>query len=196
MTDKKKTIKIIALVLISIVFLFMFYNTFFKAKKKPANRPAKTQSPQVSVTVPQNTILNETGVVTLPVSETASGNGPNGLVQPFRPLIPNIFEALTGKKKGIKQDVEIAKPISEAVKTIVKILEPQALTEQEKMSIAKDFHFKGSILSSKSAVAIINDEFIHVGDTVNGYTVASISERQVSLDTGRGTIILEIMTYE
>ena len=72
------------------------------------------------------------------------------------------------------------KPISDIIKKLVKIIDPPFLSDQEKMNISQDLNFKGSILSSKSAVAIINDEFIHVGDSVNGYKVASISEQQVT----------------
>jgi len=196
MTDKKKTIKIIALVLISILFLFMFYNTFFKTKKNSVRRSVKNQPPKVDVIVPGNTISRQTNGVTLPIPETGPGNRPHVSVQPFRPVIPNIFEVMPGVEKAPKKDTQISKPISEAVKTLVKILEPQVLTEQEKMNISHELQFNGSILSGKNAVAIINDEFIHVGDTVNGYKVASISEQQVFIDTGRGTIILEIMPNE
>ena len=79
---------------------------------------------------------------------------------------------------------------------VVKPKKPPAMSEQEKNSFRQALEFKGSILSSTRAVAIINGEFIHVGDKINGYKVTSISEKQVNIDTGRGMITLEIMKNE
>jgi len=198
MTDKKKTIKTIALVLISIVFLFMFYTTFFKAKKNSNKTAIKKQPSKVStitkLPATAKTAAAQNQTVTFPVS----GDDPAGdlafSAQPFKPAIPDIFKPYI--KDIIVPIKEKPKLISNAVKKLAKILESQPLSDQEKMSISQDLNFTGSILSSKSAVAIINNEFIHVGDKVNGYKVASISEQQVTIDTGRGKIILEIMTHE
>lgn len=204
MTDKKKTIKTIALVLIAIIFLFMFHNTFFKAKKKSGKAELKKQPTKVVGTIlPERTAIKQTETVTIPVSGPDPAGNIVFSVQPYKSIIPNIFEPpdsvkpVPKKEKEKPEPIEPAKPLSDAVKSLLKkIVEPLPLSEEEKSSISRDLHFKGSILSSKSAVAIINDEFIHVGDYVNGYKVASISEQQVFIDTGRGTIILEIMTYE
>ncbi len=196
MTDKKKTIKTIVLVLISFIFLFMFYTTFFKAKKNSNKMAVKKQASKVSTVLPAKTVAAQNQTVTLPIS----GDNPAGdiafSVQPFKPVIPDIFKPYVSKKIIPIKEKEKPKLISNAVKKLVKILESPPLSDQEKMNISQELNFTGSILSSKSAVAIINNEFIHVGDKVNGYKVASISEQQVTLDTGRGKIILEIMTHE
>jgi len=201
MTDKKKTIKIIALALISIVFLFMFYTTFFKAKKNSNKTAIKKQSSKVSTITPPataKTVATQNQTVTLPIL----GDDPAGdlafSVQPFKPDIPDIFMPYVSEKIIPIKENEKEKPklLSNAVKKLVKILESPPLSDPEKMSISQDLNFTGSILSRNSAVAIINNEFIHVGDKVNGYKVASISEKQVTIDTGRGKIILEIMTHE
>ena len=210
MTDKKKTIKTIALVLIAIIFLFMFYNTFFKAKKNSGKAALKKQPTKVVGTIlPQRTAPKQTETVTIPVSGSDPAGNIAFSVQPYKSIIPNIFEPPDSVKPVPKKEEEkpkpievakpigVAKPITDAVKSLVKkIVELPPLSEQEKSSISQELDFKGSILSSTGAVAIINDEFIHVGDSVNGYKVASISEQQVFIDTGRGTIILEIMTHE
>ncbi|MBC8442441.1 MAG: hypothetical protein H8D87_22490 [Deltaproteobacteria bacterium] len=198
MKDKNKTIKTIALVLIAIIFLSMFYNTFFKAKKNSGKAALKKQPTKVVGTIqPQRTAPTQAETVTIPVSGSDPAGNTAFSVQPFKSIIPNIFEPPDSVKFVPKKEKEEPKPIADAVKSLVKkIVEPSPLSDQEKESISQDFQFTGSILSSKGAVAIINDEFIHVGDIVNGYKVASISEQQVFIDTGRGTIILEIMTYE
>jgi len=197
MTDKKKTIKTIALVLISIVFLFMFYNTFFKTKKNSRNSALKKQPPKVTTVMPEKIKPLHTGAVTLQVSGSDPAGTDDFPAQPFKPVIRDIFKPADNVKFVPKKEEEEPKPIVDAVKSLVKkIVEPLPLSDQEKSSISQDLHFKGSVLSSKGAVAIINDEFIHVGDYVNGYKVASISAQQVFIDTGRGTIILEIMKNE
>ena len=198
MTDKKKTIKTIALVLIAIIFLFMFYNTFFKTKKNSGKAALKKQPTKVVGTIlPQRGAPTQTETVTIPVSGSDPAGNIAFSVQPFKPVISNIFEPPDSVKPVPKKENEKPNPIADAVKSFVKkIVELPPLSEQEKSSISQDLDFKGSILSRKNAVAIINNEFIHVGDYVNGYKVASISEQQVFIDTGRGMIILEIMTYE
>ena len=197
MTDKKKTIKTIALVLIAIIFLFMFYNTFFKAKKNSGKAALKKQPTKVVGTIlPQRTAPKQTETVTIPVSGSDPAGNIAFSVQPYKSIIPNIFESPDSIKPVPKKENGEPKPIGDNVKSLVKKIVEPPLSEQEKSSISQEFDFKGSILSSTGAVAIINDEFIHVGDSVNGYKVASISEQQVFIDTGRGTIILEIMTYE
>ena len=202
MKDKKKTIKTIALALISIIFLFMLYNTFFKSKKNSNKTSIKKQSPEVTAIRPEQTIPMKTDEVILQATGTDSEGNIDFSIPGFKPDINNIFKPFVKDKPVPKKEQEMKKPnpdpkpISDIIKKLVKIIDPPFLSVQEKMNISQDLNFKGSILSSKSAVAIINDEFIHVGDSVNGYKVASISEQQVTIDTGRGTIILEIMTHE
>ncbi|MBT3175675.1 MAG: hypothetical protein HOG03_05250 [Desulfobacula sp.] len=202
MKDKKKTIKTIALALISIIFLFMLYNTFFKSKKNSNKTSIKKQSPEVTAIRPEQTIPMKTDEVILQATGTDSEGNIDFSIPGFKPDINNIFKPFVKDKPVPKKEQEMKKPnpdpkpISDIIKKLVKIIDPPFLSDQEKMNISQDLNFKGSILSSKSAVAIINDEFIHVGDSVNGYKVASISEQQVTIDTGRGTIILEIMTHE
>jgi hypothetical protein len=197
MTDKKKTIKTIALVLISFVFLFMLYTTFFKAKKNSTKTAVKKQPPKIVATLPETVTPPQTQKAAVP----GSGSDPGHIKVPaksFKPDIPRIFKPFISVKAVFKMEKEKAEAIlaeSLKKKALTKILPD--LSEQEKNSISQDLDFKGSILSSSNnAVAIINNEFIHVGDSVNGYKVASISEQQVTIDTGRGTIILEIMTHE
>lgn len=198
MTDKKKTIKTIALVLISIIFLFMLYSTFFKTKKNSGKTSVKKQPQKVSIVLSEKNTAGQTQTVTLLVPGSDPAENVIFFVQPFISVIPDIFKSYVSDKIVPKKEKEKEKPklISDTIKKLVKIMEPPPLSDQEKTSISQELNFTGSILSSKSAVAIINNEFIHVGDSVNGYKVASISEQQVTLDTGRGTIILEIMTYE
>jgi hypothetical protein len=201
MTDKKK-IKTIVLVLISFIFLFMFYNTFFKSKKN-ASRPApKKQTLQPAAILPGKVPAIQAKKITIPVSEPnpAGGTGVSiqGVsIQAFKPFIPDIFEPFIPDKSSSQSDTKKLEPgLADSLKRLVTTKILPVLSEQEKNSISQGLDFKGSILSSNNAVAIINDEFIHVGDNVNGYKVASISEQQVAIDTGRGTIILEIMTHE
>ena len=169
MTDKKKTIKTIALVLISIIFLFMVYNTFFKTKKNSNNTAVKKQPSKVSTVLAVKTTTGQPLTVTLPVSGADPGGDIVFSVQPFKPVIPDIFKPYVKEKiipiKEKEKEKEKPKLIANAVKKIVKILESPPLSDQEKTSISQDLNFTGSILSSKSAVAIINNEFIHVGES-------------------------------
>ena len=198
MADKKKNIKIIALVLISFVFLFMFYKTFFKSKQKGVQTAVRTQTPAARAVIPEPAPAGQTQTVTLPVTGKDSTENDSYTAPPFKIIVQDIFKPHETEKILPEKEIEKDKPklVSQAVKKIVRIMESPPLSEEEKASISQELNFTGSILSSNSAVAIINSEFIHVGDQVNGYKVESISERHVTIDTGRGKIILEIMTHD
>ncbi len=196
MTDKKKIIKAIVLILVAIIFFAMFYITFFKAKKNQAKPVVKKQTQKLSTAIPENTIPS-THDTSIPQS---SGSNNIEIVKnpaiPFNDNVKNIFELSDTVKMALKSKQKKSKPVSVPPKRVAKTKKLPMLSAQEKISIQQTLQYKGSILTSSSSVAIINGAFIHVGDKVNGYKVTSISEKQVNIDTGRGMIILEIMKHE
>ncbi|MCK5096588.1 MAG: hypothetical protein KAR45_00715 [Desulfobacteraceae bacterium] len=196
MADKKKNIKTIVLILISMFFLFMIYNTFFKTKKSPGRPALKTQPQKVINILPENIPIPQQAGAAAQVPGSDTGKTVETRVQPFEYTITHIFEPSDIIKTARKKKSESLKMISDAIKMVVKPKNAPAMSEQEKISFKQALEFKGSILSNTGAVAIINREFIHVGDKINGYKVTSISEKQVNIDTGRGMITLEIMKNE
>lgn len=183
MSNKKTTIKTIALLVISVIFLVMVYITFFKTGKTIEPPVAKEPAKQTSLAVPQTAIPPVQNKAKMP--ETGDETVETGPV-PFKKNIRNIFLPPDKAKTEFERPLETP----ESLKNIT------GLSEQEKADIQKALQFKGSMISNSNTVAIINDMFLHVGDTVNGYKITSISEKQVFLDTRRGMIILEIMKHE
>ncbi len=67
------------------------------------------------------------------------------------------------------------------------------LTDAEKASIRDTLLLTGVITHGNRAVAIINGGFFHIHDLVNGYTIVSINEKKVTIDTRQGLIDLGMM---
>jgi hypothetical protein len=202
MENKKQTIKMAAVILISLIFLFMVYITFFKAKApsdKPKLKSPATHSAQGNksrVTPPQTS--GAKARETVKKRESVPDNGAIGeaILRPFKHEIKNIFFLSDAAKKLLESRIEKPVPPPAPPKEVVKAKKRVPLSEQEKIDIHQALQFKGSILSSTRSVAIINGSFFHVGDRVNGYKITSISEKKVNIDTGRGLLTLELMTHE
>ena len=69
-------------------------------------------------------------------------------------------------------------------------------SSEDLIRIKGNFHFQGSIIGERDAVAIINEQFVHVGDSLQGFTVASITENRVALVQGDASITLEMIPHD
>lgn len=189
MKNKLQLIKTGAMVLTAVVFFFMVYSTFFKAKTstdKPGLKNQETPSTQDSRAQSQNTAISDPKTVTQEVSVPDTGDT---VWVSFKYDIKDVFSPSDAAKKDLEKKAENTKNIPVSQQTV-------PLSEPEQESIRQALQFKGSIISQHQSVAIINGEFFHVGDRVNGYTVRSISEKKVDIDTGRGLLSLELVTHE
>jgi hypothetical protein len=52
---------------------------------------------------------------------------------------------------------------------------------------------KGTIVGGKKPIAIINDQFVRMGDRIGEYRVVRIGKKEVLLDSGNGRVVLEIL---
>lgn len=58
------------------------------------------------------------------------------------------------------------------------------------------FKLKGTIVGQEGSIAIIDNRFLRSGDWIGGYRVAKIGKKNVLLDSGDRTILLEILKNE
>ena len=162
-----KKIKQIALAVIAVVFVITFYMTFFK--NKPAlfrSKPTPLPSP-----INPNALLDVPAVnQPMPIEKEASIL--------FQYPIRDIFKA---QRSLLKQTPAIKKAA------------PKPLSQEEIQTIRSELTFKGAILNGGQAVAIIDNGFFHVGDTIGPYKIVSISDRNVRIDTLRGIVTLEMI---
>ena len=176
----------IILVFVSLGFITMVYFTFFH-KKKPGSKPVGIIRTIENIRTAARIITGSNDKQVLPPSVPKK---PDIVAALFQPDIVDIFNPSPEIKKiFVKKEVKVEK------EPVIKEKKP-AMSKEEKAMIRQALVFKGSVLHGTSAVAIINDAFIHVGDRINGFKVSAISENEVLIDTGEGMIKLEIMKYE
>lgn len=186
MGASKENIKKGIMGMVFLVFLIMIYITFFsnKAPDETHTIPADQRAAQPRVqpetrTVPR--VQPQAGdIAPLPaLVESPSLEPARKLV--FHPLIRDIFQMspLPGSGEGEPE----------------KGME-HALSAKELEALKNALRFKGSILYGTGAVAVINNAFYHIGDTLNGHRIVFISEKEVWIDTIGGTLKLEILNYE
>ncbi len=190
MGASKENIKKGIMGIVFLVFLIMIYITFFsnKAPDETHTVPAGQRAAQPRVqpetrTVPRvqpeaDEIVPLPALVESPPLEPA-----RKLV--FHPLIRDIFQRtlspvpLPGSGEGEPE---------KGMET--------ALSAKELEALKNTLKFSGSILYNTGAVAVINNAFYHIGDTLNGHRIVFISEKEVWIDTIGGTLKLEILNYE
>jgi hypothetical protein len=68
--------------------------------------------------------------------------------------------------------------------------------EPETLKDSPPLKLRGTIFGDKSAIAIINDQFLRSGDWIGEYRIAQIGKKEVLLDSGDHKIRLEIFNNE
>lgn len=178
--ETKLSKKKIALVsVVSLVFIFMVYKTFFKGKSSGGTHPpsvAVVSSPRTPSTVDSQISSKPE----LNVSMELIGQLEKGPDIEFNPDIRDIF------KEPVQRMKKNQAPVNLPVKS-------KSLTMAEKKTFYNQYRFKGAILMGTRSVAIINDAFYHVGDSIDGYRIVSISEKNIKFDTNRGILKLKII---
>lgn len=174
MSLKKEKIKQIALGVVAVVFAITFYMTFFKNKSGPHPVSSRSAPAAPPSSINTNALLN---------------------VQPVNPPLPI----------GKESNIAFQYPIRDIFKAQLSFLQqtqatkknaPKPLNQSEIQAIRDKLKFKGAILSAGQAVAIIDNGFFHVGDTIGSYKIVSISDRNVRIDTHRGIVTLEMIHDE
>ena len=54
----------------------------------------------------------------------------------------------------------------------------------------------GTIVGGENPIAIINDQFVRVGDLIDEYKLVSIENKEVILDMDGRTVKVEMLKYE
>lgn len=76
------------------------------------------------------------------------------------------------------------------------IFKPPVPPPADEPEVVSRMTFKGAILHGGQSVAIIDDAYYHVGDTIGEYEIVSISEKNVRFDSPRGHVTLEMVHDE
>ena len=187
MRPSRETIKKGVMGVVSVIFVLTAYLTFFREKPSLVAPPvtAIVQVPsQPAALTPGVTGGALQGAAPKPLTFQVLEDSPPIL---FHPEIRDIFQK--------PQAAEPPSPEKTALLAPPAPPEP-AMTEAEKQALKDALKFQGAILHDRGAVAIINNTFFHVGDTINGHRIFAISENEVRIDTTGGTLILEILHYE
>jgi hypothetical protein len=184
MGESKEKIKKVAMGIVSLVFLIMAYFTFFSDKTPDNTLPIHTVQRAVE---PQPVIQAEpqaVGIAPKPALVTAPPLEPAMNIV-FQPQIRDIFQVLDSP-------VQIPSP-----RPVLPEADPEpAMSAQDLEALKNDLKFKGSILYGAGAVAVINNTFFHIGDTINGHRIVFISEKEVWIDTPLETLKIEILNHE
>ncbi|MBI9089378.1 MAG: hypothetical protein JEZ12_09180 [Desulfobacterium sp.] len=171
--DREK-LRPIVLVLTSLIFATMVYFRFVhqKPKKTLSATPAKLFQEQTNGD-PLAPFRH------LDFSAAISQEKP---LPPFRSTLPDIFTS----------------PLASAPKMNDRATppEPPLPSPVDLTRIKDNLRFQGSIIGERDAVAIINDQFLHVGDRLQGFTLASITENRVELVQGGVGITLEMIPHD
>ena len=176
MSKKTEKIKQIALAVVAVVFVITFYMTFFKNKSGPQPAPPRSVPAASPSSVNSNTPLNTQPVnKPLPLGKEAA----IAFQYPIRDIFkPQLSPSTSKQMPAIKKTA------------------PKPLSQEEIQAIRDKLTFKGAILNAGHAVAIIDNGFFHVGDTIGPYKIVSISDRNVRIDTFRGIVTLEMIHHE
>ena len=120
--------------------------------------------------------------------------GPKKAIEPSKISIqkPKIIEALG----NIPEEL-----IPFSIRNIFGPLKaPTGRKKEEKIPEAPpappSFKLKGTIAGGIKPIAIIDDQFVHLGDWIKDYQVVMIGKKKVRLDSGMKEIVLEIMKNE
>ncbi len=171
--DKEK-LKPIVLGLTSLIFVTMGYFRFVHQK------PKKTLSANPTALLPGQTDGDPLAPFRhLDFSISIFREKP---LPPFRKTLPDIFNSPLEPAPETDGRASLAKTRPPS---------PDDLTR-----IKGGLSFQGALIGERDAVAIINDQFVHVGDSLQGFTVASITENRVELVQGAANITLEMIAHD
>jgi hypothetical protein len=130
------------------------------------------------------------GTATLPPVDNTSGIG---AVADLPPLIPGALpkaQHRSTKVKELRRDSlrDIFAPMRPLKKAEHRII----MKGQPRVSKAPSLKLKGVILGGGNPVAIINGKLLRLGESIDGYQVVRIGEKEVFLKSGNSTFRLEL----
>ena len=160
-------IKIYLVIALSIIFVISFYFRFIQANVKKAEPVDPPQIPPARLVIPKiDSNLLQDDQIQ---DSKTSAESQSVLRDIFSPIQP---------------------PESPAKKT------PLQQTETVAPKPLPSFKLKGTIVGQGGSIAIIDNSFLRCGDWIGGYRVAKIGKKDVLLDSGDRTILLEILKNE
>ena len=160
-------IKIYLVIALSIIFVISFYFRFIQANVKEAEPVDSPQIPSARLIIPK--------------------------IDPALLQDDQIQDSKTGdESQTVMRDIfsPIQSPESPAKKTPLQ--QPETVAPKTLPS----FKLKGTIVGQGRSIAIIDDHFLRSGDWIGRYRVAEIGKKNVLLDSGDRTILLEILKNE
>lgn len=160
-------IKIYLIIALSIIFVISFYFRFIQANVKEAET---IDSPKIP---PDRLIIPKIDPALIQDVQDQDSNTSDESQTALR----DIFSPVQAHSRPAKE-TPLQKP------------EPSAPTP------LPSFKLKGTIVGQKGSIAIIDNQFLRSGDWIGGYRVAKIGKKNVLLNSGDRTILLEILKNE
>jgi len=139
---------------------------YFQLFHQKAGVEAKSIAPLKSEPGPDISGIETTIKSRAHVSETPS-------FEPFQPIARDIFTSLKSLKKAKVPKKQNQKP---------QPLPPLKL--------------KGTIVEDDRSIAIVNDQYLRIGDLIHGFKVVRIGKKEVLLDSGQRQLALEMQKNE
>lgn len=188
MADKKgEKIKIMVVVALSLILVISFYFRFIHTS--PAS-PGVQQDPAKG----RGEIPIRTGGRDLHPSDGPGERDMPGRHRAGTPEVEEFIPGLPGNLQTVVRDIFM--PLVSGPRPSQ---EPALEEKKPEPSIPKpppSFKLRGTIVGKESSIAIIDDRFLRQGDWIGEFQVAEIRKKDVLLDSGDRTIILEIMKNE
>ncbi len=171
-------IKIIAVIVLAVIFVIVGYFRFFHGKVAPTTAAPPPPVAPAASTIPAPPVAPAANAV----PAVDSKNLPAALPAPQKALAPplrlrNIFAPAQRPPAGNSP--------ATGASTATEVMAPPKPLPPLKLT--------GTIIGDKEPLAIINGRFLRTGDRVEGLQVLSISRTQVSLAGEGRTVRLEVL---
>ena len=168
-TKKSEKIKLMIVVGLSVVFVSIAYFRFM-----PQNESSAVAAPAASVAVPQAAIPR------IEIKNRQSDPAPASSDVIVRRFV----------KRDIFTPINI--PVAEKIKTKPPAQKPAGQPPPEPIPLPS-FKLGGTIVGGDKPIAIINDQFVRTGDSMNGFKVVRIGKFGVQLASKNRIIRLEMI---
>jgi hypothetical protein len=157
-------IKIYLVIALSIIFVISFYFRFIQANTNESKLSVHPQIPSARLNIPK--------IDPVLLRDTQDQNVK--ISDESQTVLRDIFSPVhTPSRAAEKKDLPQSEPVA-----------PTPLPS---------FRLKGTIVGPKGSIAIIDNQFLRSGDRIGRYRVAKIGKKNVLLDSGDRTILLEIL---
>lgn len=166
--NKKEKVKIYVTIGLAIVLVLSGYFRLIHGKTKaqtPYIPPSQKVGGSLSIPRVESKMLQKTRSMAS-VDKYLNAGIRDIFAEPLKPIIP-------------KEEPE---PVVE-----------EPIAEEPKPPPPPPGMLKGTIVGGENPIAIIDDQFVHLGDWIGEYQVVKIAKREVHLNSGEYEVVLQVM---